>query len=89
MPAPGESLGISFEDGGPGLPRRVPYDIEKDMAWIAKVAPGADYLPDSDEPSAIDAPVPSPQTIEPVPASSDNMGVWEVLGLSKDEFDKR
>ena len=89
--APQLPLGISFADGGPGRVRRVPYDMEKDMARISKLPPGADYLgdQDEDEPSALDAPVPSPPAIEEVPATNDNKSMWEVLGMSKDEFDKR
>ena len=37
-------LGISFDDGGPGLPRRVPYDQESDERAIKSLAPGADKL---------------------------------------------
>jgi hypothetical protein len=82
LPSQHLSLGISFADGGPGLPRRVPYDIEADSARIAALPPGADYLPGS---SADADPTPPPK----VAPSADTKRTWELLGLSKDEFDKQ
>ncbi len=54
------SLGISFDDGGPGRTRTAEYSVEVDVAALEKLPPGADYLPDETGKNAAPMPAPSP-----------------------------
>jgi hypothetical protein len=78
-------IGISFEDGGPGRARRVPYDQEANERAIKATAPGADFLPGTDQPTTVTAQLPA-RAIEPS-ASLNTKRMFELCALSVDEFD--
>ena len=86
------TLGISFESGGPGLPRTTPLDVEAHIAALRRLPPDADFLPD--ETGVNTAPIPAPYALPERPqsapeyipaerAANPTAAMWERLGKTR------
>jgi hypothetical protein len=60
-------IGVSFEDGGPGRERRVPYDLAAGERLIKSLPSGGDVLPDENgvNQAVLPAPWPVPEPQAP------------------------